>query len=330
MIKQKIKDVFSSDWVLADGAMGTNLFLRGLETGASPEEWNIDNPKKIGQLHDEFIEAGSQIILTNSFGGSSARLKLHGFQEKVGEINNAAAEIARNSADKVNDNIIVVGSVGPTGELFDPLGSLQYADAVEIFHEQMDALAMGGVDLIWIETLSALEELKAAIDAAKRTDLPICCTMSFDTNASTMMGINPTSFAEFCEKFEVFGYGGNCGIGPSEMIDTICKLSEVKNQSSNIIAKGNCGIPSFKDGEIVYEGSPEIMGKYAIIARKAGAKIIGGCCGTTPTHIRKMREALDVLPSEKLYSENEHFEKLGKPWKDLDLNIEKKIRKRRR
>jgi len=220
--------------------------------------------------------------------------------------------------------------VGPTGELFEPLGLLKHSDAVEIFHEQIDALANAGVDIIWIETLSALEEVRAAIEACNIVGLPICCTMSFDTNASTMMGVSPSKFADFCDEFDIFGYGGNCGIGPSEMIDTVVKLKTNTERKRHIIAKGNCGIPSFKDGEIVYEGSPEIMGEYAIIARKAGAKIIGGCCGTAPTHIRKMREALEFLPSEKLYSENEHFEKLGKPWKGLDQNLEKKIRKRRR
>ena len=327
---KKFEEVFSENCVLADGAIGTNLFLRGLETGASPEEWNIKKKDIVGQLHDDFIEAGSRIILTNSFGGSYSRLKLHGFQKRVGEINSSAADIARNSADKSNKTILVAGSVGPTGELFEPLGLLKHSDAVEIFHEQIDALANAGVDIIWIETLSALEEVRAAIEACNIVGLPICCTMSFDTNASTMMGVSPSKFAYFCDKFDIFGYGGNCGIGPSEMIDTVVKLKTNTERKRHIIAKGNCGIPIFKDGEIVYEGSPEIMGEYAIIARKAGAKIIGGCCGTAPTHIRKMREALEFLPSEKLYSENEHFEKLGKPWKGLDQNLEKKIRKRRR
>ena len=327
---KKFEEVFSENCVLADGAIGTNLFLRGLETGASPEEWNIKKKDIVGQLHDDFIEAGSRIILTNSFGGSYSRLKLHGFQKRVGEINSSAADIARNSADKSNKTILVAGSVGPTGELFEPLGLLKHSDAVEIFHEQIDALANAGVDIIWIETLSALEEVHAAIEACNIVGLPICCTMSFDTNASTMMGVSPSKFADFCDEFDIFGYGGNCGIGPSEMIDTVVKLKTNTERKRHIIAKGNCGIPSFKDGEIVYEGSPEIMGEYAIIARKAGAKIIGGCCGTAPTHIRKMREALEFLPSEKLYSENEHFEKLGKPWKGLDQNLEKKIRKRRR
>ena len=197
MIKHKIKDVFSADWVLADGAMGTNLFLKGLETGASPEEWNIDQSKKVGQIHDEFIEAGSQIILTNSFGGSSARLKLHGLQKRVGEINCSAAYIARNSADKSIKTILVAGSVGPTGELFEPLGTLTHSDAVEIFHEQIDALTSAGVDIIWIETLSAIEEMRAAIEACNIVGLPFCCTMSFDTNASTIMGVSLSNFCPF-------------------------------------------------------------------------------------------------------------------------------------
>ncbi len=326
MIKHKIKDVFSADWVLTDGAMGTNLFLKGLETGASPEEWNIDQSKKVGQIHDEFIQAGSQIILTNSFVGSSARLKLHGLQKRVGEINSSAADIARNSADKSIQRILVAGSVGPTGELFEPLGTLKHSDAVEIFHEQIDALANAGVDIIWIETLSAIEEMRAAIEACNIVRLPICCTMSFDTNASTMMGVSPSKFADFCDEFDIFGYGGNCGIGPSEMIDTILKLNATTKRKSHIIAKGNCGIPKYKEGKIIYDGSPEIMEKYAITASRAGAKVIGGCCGTTPNHIKRMHAVLEKIKIDP-YSEEEHIRWLGKPWQGLDLS-KKRVRRR--
>ena len=305
-------------FLLADGAIGTNLFLKGLLTGDAPELWNLKQSKKIVELHNDFLEAGSQLILTNSFGGSSCRLKLHNKEKRVREINFAASEIAKECADKFQETKFVAGSVGPTGELFEPLGLLTYDDAVEIFHEQMDALKSGGVDLIWIETISALDELEAALDAASRTALPTCCTLSFDTHGSTMMGVSPKSFVGFCEDNNLTSYGANCGVGPSEMVDTILQIKENQTNEIPIIAKGNCGIPSYHEGKIVYSGTPEIMSTYALTAFKAGAKIIGGCCGTTPLHIRAMRNALEKAPISANYSMKEHFEQLGEPWKETD------------
>ena len=305
-------------FLLADGATGTNLFLKGLLTGDSPELWNLKQPKKIVELHTDFLEAGSQLILTNSFGGSNCRLKLHNAEKRVTEINFAAAEIAKECADKFQETKFVAGSVGPTGELFEPLGLLTYDDAVEIFHEQMEALKSGGADIIWIETISALDELKAALDAASRTGLPTCCTLSFDTHGSTMMGIGPKTFVRFCEDNNLKSYGANCGVGPSEMVDTISQIKKHQNNDIAIIAKGNCGIPSYQEGKIVYSGTPEIMSIYALMAFKAGAKIIGGCCGTTPLHIQAMRNTLEKAPISASYSIEEHFAQLGKPWHETD------------
>ena len=310
--------LLAAKFLLADGATGTNLFSKGLTTGDAPELWNIKNIKKIVELHTDFLEAGSQLILTNSFGGSSSRLKLHSAEKKLTEINFAAAEIAKECADKFQETKIVAGSIGPTGELFEPLGLLTYADAVEIFHEQMDALKKGGVDLIWIETISALDELKAALDAAHRIGLPICCTLSFDTHGSTMMGIDPENFVQFCEKRTLSSYGANCGVGPSEMVETVLKMKKSQITDTPIIAKGNCGIPRYQEGKIVYSGTPNIMSDYALMAFKAGAKIIGGCCGTTPSHITPMREALEQVSNSANYSSKEHFKKLGEPWKETD------------
>ena len=305
-------------FLLADGATGTNLFLKGLLTGDAPELWNLKQSKKIAELHNDFLEAGSQLILTNSFGGSSCRLKLHNEEKRVREINFAASEIAKECADKFQETKFVAGSVGPTGELFEPLGLLTYDDAVEIFHEQMDALKGGGADIIWIETISALDELKAAIDAANRTGLPVCCTLSFDTHGSTMMGISPETFVRFCEDSNLASYGANCGVGPSEMVDTIFQIKKYQNDDLPIIAKGNCGIPSYQEGKIIYSGTPEIMSRYALMAFTAGAKIVGGCCGTTPIHIRAMRNALEKAPISASYSADEHFSQLGRPWQETD------------
>ena len=326
VLESSFDRLLEAKFLLTDGATGTNLFLKGLLTGDAPELWNLNQPKKIFELHTDFLEAGSQLILTNSFGGSSCRLKLHNAEKRVVEINFAAAEIAKECAEKFQETKFVAGSVGPTGELFEPLGLLTYDDAVEIFHEQMDALKSGGADIIWIETISALDELKAAIDAASRTGLPTCCTLSFDTHGSTMMGVGPETFVHFCEDNKLISYGANCGVGPSEMVDTILQLKKYQNDNIAIIAKGNCGIPSYKEGKIVYSGTPEIMSTYALMAFKAGAKIIGGCCGTTPLHIQAMRNSLEKVPATIEYSAEEHFEKLGKPWLETDRTKKRKRR----
>jgi len=317
-------------FLLTDGATGTNLFLKGLLTGDAPELWNLNQSKKIFELHTDFLEAGSQLILTNSFGGSSCRLKLHNAEKNVTEINFVAAEIAKECASKFQETKFVAGSVGPTGELFEPLGLLTYDDAVDIFHEQMDALKGGGADIIWIETISALDELKAAIDAANRTGLPVCCTLSFDTHGSTMMGISPETFVRFCEDSNLASYGANCGVGPSEMVDTIFQIKKYQNDDLPIIAKGNCGIPSYQEGKIIYSGTPEIMSRYALMAFTAGAKIVGGCCGTTPTHIRAMRNALEKAPISASYSADEHFSQLGRPWQETDKSKKRNKRSSRR
>jgi len=317
-------------FLLTDGATGTNLFLKGLLTGDAPELWNLNQSKKIFELHTDFLEAGSQLILTNSFGGSSCRLKLHNAEKNVTEINFVAAEIAKECASKFQETKFVAGSVGPTGELFEPLGLLTYDDAVDIFHEQMDALKGGGADIIWIETISALDELKAAIDAANRTGLPVCCTLSFDTHGSTMMGISPETFVRFCEDSNLASYGANCGVGPSEMVDTIFQIKKYQNDDLPIIAKGNCGIPSYQEGKIIYSGTPEIMSRYALMAFTAGAKIVGGCCGTTPIHIRAMRNALEKAPISASYSADEHFSQLGRPWQETDKSKKRNKRSSRR
>lgn len=184
----------SRPWLLADGATGTNYFQMGLESGDAPELWNFDHPDRVASLHRRFIEAGADIVLTNTFGGNRHRLKLHNGQDKVREVNIAAARIARAEADAAARPVYVGGSIGPTGEILEPVGALTYADAVKAFEEQAAALKEGGVDVLWIETMSSEDELKAAVEGAAKTSLPIVTTMSFDTNGRTMMGITPKAF----------------------------------------------------------------------------------------------------------------------------------------
>lgn len=301
------------DWLLADGAMGTSLFQRGLMTGEAPDLWNIDQPDKVTDVHQGFVDAGADIILTNSFGANALRLKLHGDQDRVFEINRAAAILARQVADNAGRTVVVAGSMGPTGEIMAPVGTLLATDAERVFHEQAAALAEGGADVLWIETISSKEEYAAAVAGASATGLPVVATMTFDTNGRTMMGVTPEDAAHFATSLQpsLHGFGCNCGVGPATLIDTVLGLRKAAGADDIIVAKGNCGIPEYVDGEIAYSGSPEIMATYARLARRAGARIIGGCCGTTAAHLRAIREALDGYTPEDPPSRDEIETTLG-------------------
>ena len=282
-------------WLLADGATGTNLFNMGLEAGDAPELWNVDHPDRIRTLYSGAVDAGSDLFLTNTFGGNAARLKLHNAQSRVRELNQAGAELGREIADKSDRPVIVAGSIGPTGEIMAPMGTLTHDDAVEIFHEQAEGLKEGGVDVLWVETLSAAEELKAAAEAAALAQMPWCVTMSFDTAGRTMMGLTAPALTKLIDRMphQPLAFGANCGVGASDLLRTVLAL-ETSGASLPLVAKGNAGIPKYVHGHIHYDGSPDLMADYACLARDAGATIIGGCCGTTPDHLRKMREALET------------------------------------
>jgi len=279
-------------YLLADGATGTNLFDMGLESGEAPEAWLLEHPDRVQALHQSFVDAGSDIFLTNTFGGTRHRLKLHGLDDQVTSLNRTAARLARGIADEADRPVLVAGSVGPTGELLTPLGKLEKTDAVNSFKEQIEGLVEGGIDLVWIETISAPDELEAAAEAARSFDLPVCATMSFDSAGRTMMGLTPRAFASLAADFNLDGFGANCGVGAADLMSSVIGFADA-TPTQPIIAKANCGIPSYEDGRIVYSGTVEQMAAYAQLARAAGAKIIGGCCGTKPEHIRAMRSALD-------------------------------------
>jgi Methionine synthase I (cobalamin-dependent), methyltransferase domain len=281
--------------LLADGATGTNLFGMGLASGEAPELWNEDQPEKIAALHQGFVDAGADIILTNSFGGTRHRLKLHNAQDRVFELNKRAAEIARSVADKAGRKVIVAGSVGPTGELLEPLGTLTYDAAVAAFKEQIEGLKAGGAEVAWIETMSAPQEARAAAQAAIEVGLPYTYTFSFDTAGRSMMGLAPKDIhtvAEGLEKTAV-AVGANCGVGASDILASLLDMTAA-NPEAKVIAKGNCGIPEFRGAEIHYSGTPELMSEYVRLAVDAGAKIVGGCCGTSFAHLAAMRKALDA------------------------------------
>ena len=249
-------------------------------------------------MHREFIEAGAQVILTNSFGGTRNRLKLHpGLEEDGYELNRRAAELARAAVNESGKEVVVAGSMGPTGDLYEPIGPLSVKEGAKAFAEQAQALKEGGVDLLWLETLSSLEEIEAAIKGASSTGLEFVITVSFDSNGKTMMGLSPTEFANWIRKLDTqpLAFGANCGAGTADL--AACMLAiQNQGQADTLLAKSNAGIPEYKDGDFVYTGTPEHMAQYALLMRDMGIKIIGGCCGTTPAHLSRMREALESIP----------------------------------
>lgn len=283
------------DWLLTDGATGTILFNMGLQAGDAPELWNVDAPDKVRALYSGAIDAGSDLFLTNTFGGNASRLKLHDAQSRVGELNRAGAAIGRELADKSGRTVVVAGSIGPTGEIMAPLGPLSEAMATEIFHEQAEALKEGGADVLWVETISAPEEYRAASKAAGLAGMPWVGTMSFDTAGRTMMGLTSKAMVTMVAKLQhqPIAFGANCGVGASDLLRTVLGFSQA-NAPLPLVAKGNAGIPKYVEGHIHYDGTPDLMADYAVLARDCGARIIGGCCGTTPEHLVKMRAALET------------------------------------
>ncbi|MBW7958164.1 MAG: betaine--homocysteine S-methyltransferase [Anaerolineae bacterium] len=284
--------------VVLDGAMGTMLFDAGLVSGASPEEWNISHPDRIRAVHRHYIHSGSHIILTNSFGGSRYRLKLHNLQDRVFELNRAAAKNARAEADAADRLVLVGGSIGPTGELLKPMGNMEFDEAKTAFAEQAKGLVAGGVDLLWVETMSDLEEVRAAVEGIRSvTDLPICATMSFDTNGRTMMGVTPARAVRAMKQWGLAGIGGNCGNGIAEIEHVIYAMHR-EAPEVRLIAKANAGIPQWRDNELFYDATPSVMGRYAQRVRALGASFVGGCCGNGPDHIAAISEALQSSISE--------------------------------
>ncbi len=296
MQKQTFTQALNSrPWMLADGATGTNYFQMGLMSGDAPEMWNVEHADRVRTLHRQFIEAGADIVLTNTFGGNRHRLKLHDGQDRVRELNMAAVKNARAEADAFTSRqIFVAGSIGPTGEIYMPVGTFPYEEGVSAFAEQAAALKEAGADVLWIETMSGEEELRAAVEGAATAGLPIVTTMSFDTNGRTMMGITPTAFGALASSLSTqpVAIGANCGVGASELIATVMGITAAR-PDAHVVAKGNCGVPQYRDGHIHYTGTPELMADYARIALDAGARLIGGCCGTSPEHLASMRQALE-------------------------------------
>lgn len=283
--------------IVADGGMGTMLMAAGLLFGDPPEQWNV-LPERVGAVravHRGYLDAGAQIVLTNSFGGNPFRLRLHGLDGQVFELNRAAAALARAEAGA---GAVVAGSIGPTGELFEPMGSLTREAAVDGFAAQAAGLAAGGVDVLWVETMSDLREVRAAVEGARRgaPGLPVVATMTFDTRGFTMMGVSPAEAVAAYAELGLPAGGGNCGNGPAEIEAVIAGMAAA-GPPIPLIAKSNAGMPQLVDGRAVYDGTPAVMAEYARRVRAFGATIVGACCGSTPAHIAAMTRALREEPA---------------------------------
>ncbi len=291
--------------IILDGATGTQLQKLGLPAGMAPELWNLQNPAAVKQHYQQYIDAGADAILTNSFGGTRARLELEKSAHLVHEINVAAARLAREVA---GDDKLVLGSVGPTGQLMEPMGELTFDTAVAYFAEQAAALAEGGVYGIHIETMSDLDEVRAAVTGARQaTDLPITVTMSFDTHGRTMMGVTPETAVAEVAALDVLAVGVNCGRTLQENLEALTAMRTVAPDTL-LIAKPNAGMPRIgEEGEAVYDVTPEIMGEYALLFGEQHVKMMGGCCGSTPEHIHHLKETLSAYtppPLEDVLAQN--------------------------
>ncbi len=288
-----IYDALANAVLASDGAMGTMLQERGLTDGGAPELWNVEKPEEIEAVLEAYAAAGAKFITTKTFGATRGRLELHGLADRVIELNQAGATIARTVADR-HPGCFVMGDIGPSGELMDPMGTLTPESATELFAEQIKGLVAGGVDAILIETMSDLAEVEAAVEAAKEVapGLPIIATMSFDTNLRTMMGVKPAIAVTQLSSIGVRIIGANCGRGTDEMRQIAQEMVNARPEGVFIITQSNSGLPKLVGDTFIYEGTPDEMAKYATEMKEMGVNIVGSCCGSTPAHTKAIAAAI--------------------------------------
>jgi 5-methyltetrahydrofolate--homocysteine methyltransferase len=284
-----VERVNAGEILVADGATGTSYQEMGLPIGVAPEEWVEDHPERVAGLHRAFIEAGADIILTDTFGGTPIRLRETRFAGRAGELNRRAAELASQAA--AGTHVLVAGSMGPTGMLMEPLGELTASAAADAYAEQAAGLIQGGVDLLLLETFFALEEALAAIDGVRRvTPLPLVVSFSFDQGVRTMMGLSPTAMVKAIGPLGVAAIGANCGRSLDDMVKVVDELASV-NAGIPLWIKPNAGLPRMDGDVAVYDTSPETMAEFAERFMAAGAQIVGGCCGSSPAHVAAIAAA---------------------------------------
>jgi 5-methyltetrahydrofolate--homocysteine methyltransferase len=280
--------------VLLDGGLGTLLQERGLDDGGSGELWNVEHPELVTAIHEAYAGAGARVLTTNTFGGTAPRLAMHGLEQRVHELNRAGASLATDVARRYG--VLVAGDLGPTGELLAPLGEMSPAQAQGLFEEQLAGLRDGGIDLVLVETMSDLAEVKAAVEAARVVvpDVPVIATLSFDTNLRTMMGVRPEDAVSTLAAAGVDAVGANCGRGPGEMEAIAEQLLRARAGDVLVVAQSNAGLPQLVGDRFVYDASPEDLAEHARVLGDLGVDLVGACCGSTPGHIAAMGRALDA------------------------------------
>ena len=283
-----------SPHVVFDGAMGTMLQAAGLDAGQASESWNLDRPDDVKAIHRAYLDAGAKVITTNTFGGSRPRLELQDLGDQVEALKLAGARLAKEAASEYG--ALVAGDLGPTGELLEPMGTLTPDRAQDYFAEQLRGLVEGGADLILVETMSDLAEVEAAVRASQEVapQVPVVVTLSFDTHLRTMMGVSPAQAIETLAPLGVAAIGANCGRGPDEMEAIMAQMAAVRPDGLLLIAQSNAGLPQLVGDHFEYDADPERMAAHALALKEIGVDLIGACCGSTPTHVRAMHEALHV------------------------------------
>ncbi|WP_445258702.1 homocysteine S-methyltransferase family protein [Nocardioides aurantiacus] len=289
---RSLSDLVADGVVLVDGGMGTLLQDMGLDDGGSGELWNLDRPDAVRDAHRAYAEAGARVLTTNTFGGTRPRLEMHGLADRVHEVNEAGARLARKEADRVG--ALVAGDLGPTGELMAPLGTLEPADVQELFAAQLRGLVAGGIDLVLIETMSDAAEAEAALAAAREVapELPVVVTFSFDTNLHTMMGLHPAEAVRRLAAAGADAVGANCGRGPEEMTKIAAAMVAARPDGLLLVAQSNAGLPQVVGDHFEYDATPAEMAAHAVALRDAGIDLVGACCGSTPAHLAAMSDAL--------------------------------------
>jgi len=296
---KKFRERLQAGIIICDGGIGTYLNQKGIPYDYSFDELNLSRPKLIGQVHQEYINAGAEIIETNTFGANRVRLSTSGLESRVRQINIKAAKIAREARDITGQDVLIGGSIGPLGKHLKPFGNIGHDIALGIFLEQIESLLEGGIDLFIIETMSNLDEMEIAVEAAKKaSELPIVAQMTYTAEGKTLLGNTPEEVVSHLAPMGVDVIGANCSVGPQKMLEVIEVLGELG--INYISAQPNAGLPKLHAGRFIYFSSPDYFGEYAKKFAASGVTIIGGCCGTTPQHIEAVARALkDIHPIRK-------------------------------